>query len=95
MNEKVKPNNSKFIITILVTVITVLIMAGNGIALWMLSDMKIDVRDLRLNYHNALSDVQKLTTEVALLNEKVVEQNEQITGLKNEIVILQDKLGSK
>jgi len=76
--------NGKFL-QVVPLVIAGLIFIINGFALFWLADVKGDVRELRQNYFNALSEVSQLKGEIKILNFRIEVLNTQIVDLREQL----------
>lgn len=85
-----KPRNNGQLIFV---IITGLIFIINGFALFWLSDVKTDVRDLRDNYVDAIKQVSKLQAEVANLRATITELRAEIRILRNELATEKERRG--
>jgi hypothetical protein len=71
---------------IAIGVIGALIALLNGIALFWIHEVKCDLRDLRINYVNALAQVSDLKVEIASLKGVITLLQLEIATLKERIV---------
>ncbi len=78
-------NGNGRIVQLVPLVIAGLIFIINGFALFWLSDVKGDVRELRQHYVGALTEVGDLKVEVSTLNVRIENLNGQIVDLKDQL----------